>query len=78
MGSLGNKGLEEAILKGGSASITRLEKTHLCLLDASLALGRQPHGTSCRLSRQLSTVTALRCMTWHPVAMSPLCCSHSS
>lgn len=50
-----------------------VEKTHLCLLDVSSALGRQPHGTSCRLSRRLSTVTALRCTTWNPGAMPPLC-----
>jgi hypothetical protein len=41
----------------------RLRNTHLCLLEVSSALGRQPHGTSCRLSSRLSTVTALRCTT---------------
>lgn len=49
------------------------EKTHLCLLEVSSALGRQPHGTSCRLSRRLSTVTALRCTTWKPGATPPRC-----
>lgn len=48
-------------------------KTHLCLLEVSSALGRQPHGTNCRLSRRLSTVTALRCTTWKPGATPPLC-----
>lgn len=48
-------------------------KTHLCLLEVSSALGRQPHGTNCRLSRRLSTVTALRCTTWNPGATPPLC-----
>ena len=49
--------------KLGGATSPGPKKTHLCLLEVSSALGRQPHGTSCRLSRRLSTVTVLRCTT---------------